>query len=110
MGFKDIEFTEDEFAALQKAYSGILANQEKSPEYIFQKSLLSTLYDSPRNQAINSSIIEKASRNPILEVAHAMTANAADWTFILSAMSIRQHSVRWLKNISPRSPATKRQL
>lgn len=82
MGFKDIEFTEDEFAALQKAYSGILANQEKSPEYIFQKSLLSTLYDSPRNQAINSSIIEKASRNQILEVAHAMTANAADWTFI----------------------------
>lgn len=82
MGFKDIEFREDEFAALQKAYSGILANQEKSPEYIFQKSLLSTLYDSPRNQAINSSIIEKASRNQILEVAHAMTANAADWTFI----------------------------
>ncbi len=82
MGFKDIEFTEDEFAALQKAYSGILANQEKSPEYISQKSLLSTLYDSPRNQAINSSIIEKASRNQILEVAHAMTANAADWTFI----------------------------
>ena len=82
MGFKDIEFTEDEFAALQKAYSGVLANQEKSPEYIFQKSLLSTLYDSPRSQAINSSIIEKASRSQILEVAHAMTANAADWTFI----------------------------
>lgn len=82
MGFKDIEFTEDEFAALQKAYSGVLANQEKSPEYIFQKSLLSTLYDSPRSHAINSSIIEKASRDQILEVAHAMTANAADWTFI----------------------------
>ena len=82
MGFKDVEFTEDEFAALQKAYSGVLANQEKSPEYIFQKSLLSTLYDSPRSHAINSSIIEKASRDQILEVAHAMTANAADWTFI----------------------------
>ncbi|MDE5664927.1 MAG: insulinase family protein, partial [Duncaniella sp.] len=59
-----------------------LANPATRPEYIFQKSLLSTRYDSPRSHAINSSIIEKASRDQILEVAHAMTANAADWTFI----------------------------
>ena len=38
MNFKDIEFTADEFAALQTAYSGFLANQEKSPEYIFRKT------------------------------------------------------------------------
>lgn len=82
MGFKDIELTEDEFTALQKAYSGVLANQEKSPEYIFQKSILSTLYDSPRGQALTSGVIDKASREQILEIAHAMTANAADWTFV----------------------------
>ena len=82
MGFMDIEFTEDEFAALQKAYSGILANQEKSPEYIMQKNVLETLYKSPRHHAITSSIIEEASREKTIELAHAMTANAADFTFM----------------------------
>ena len=82
MNFKDIEFTADEFAALQTAYSGFLANQEKSPEYIFQKNILATLYDSPRAQMLNSDIINKASREQTIEIAHAMTANAADWTFV----------------------------
>ncbi|WP_304735245.1 M16 family metallopeptidase [Duncaniella muris] len=82
MNFKDIEFTADEFAALQTAYSGFLANQEKSPEYIFQKNILATLYDSPRAQMLNSEVINKASREQTIEIAHAMTANAADWTFV----------------------------
>lgn len=82
MGFKDIEFTEDEFTALQKAYSGILANQEKSPEYIFNKNLMSALYDSPRHHMLTSEIVEGASREKAIEIAHAMTANAADWTFV----------------------------
>lgn len=82
MNFKDIEFTADEFAALQTAYSGFLANQEKSPEYIFQKNILATLYDSPRAQMLNSDVINKASREQTIEIAHAMTANAADWTFV----------------------------
>jgi len=82
MGFKDIEFTEDEFAALQKAYSGYLANQEKSPEYIMQKNALATLYNSPRHHAISSSIIDKASREQTISLAHDMMANAADFTFV----------------------------
>jgi len=82
LNFKDIEFTADEFAALQTAYSGFLANQEKSPEYIFQKNILATLYDSPRAQMLNSEVINKASREQTIEIAHAMTANAADWTFV----------------------------
>ena len=82
MGFKDIELTEDEFAALQKSYSGILANQEKSPEYIFQKNILGSLYSSPRRQALNSEAVDGASLAQTLEIAHAMTSNAADWTFV----------------------------
>ena len=82
MGFKDIQLTADEFAALQKSYSGILANQEKSPEFIFQKNLMSTLYDSPRRRSMTSEIVDKASLAQTLEIAHAMTANAADWTFV----------------------------
>lgn len=82
MGFKDVEWTEDEFAALQKAYSGILSNQEKSPEYIYEKNLMEALYESPRHHALNSANIEAASLSQTIEIAHAMTANAADWTFI----------------------------
>ncbi len=82
MNFMDIQLTEDEFAALQKAYSGLLANQEKSPEYIFQKNILSTLYDSPRNQSLNPDAINGASREQAIKIAHAMTDNAADWTFV----------------------------
>lgn len=82
MGFTDIEITEEEFSANQKALSGALANQEKSPEFIFQKNIMKTLYDSPRRQVLSPEIIEKASLKQTLEIAHAMTANAADWTFL----------------------------
>ncbi|MCM1076478.1 MAG: insulinase family protein [Bacteroides sp.] len=82
MGFKDIEITEDEFTALQKTISGILANQEKTPDYIFQRDILKTLYDSPRCQALTTEAVEGASLAQTLEIAHAMTSNAADWTFV----------------------------
>lgn len=82
MAFKDIEITEDEFTALQKSYSGLIANQEKSPEFIFKKSILNTLYDSPRMHVPTPDDINAASREQTLEIAHAMTANAADWTFV----------------------------
>ena len=82
MGFKDIEITEDEFTSLQTSLSGMLANQEKSPEYVFQKNIMRTLYDSPRSQVLDPAAIEAASLAQTIEIAHALTANAADWTFI----------------------------
>ncbi len=82
MAFKDIQLTADEFTALQKSYSGILANQEKNPEFIFKKSVLSALFDSPRRQVPTPADINSASREQTLEIAHALTANAADWTFV----------------------------
>lgn len=81
MGFKDVEFTEDEFAALQKAYSGFLANQESNPEYIFERDLNKAIYASPMRQAISSEAIDGASRDQIIKLAHDVTANAANYTF-----------------------------
>lgn len=82
MAFKDIQFTEDEFLAMQKSASAMLANQEKTPNYIFNKNLLETLYDSPFNRALTSQDVESASRELTISISHDMTANAADFTFI----------------------------
>ncbi len=82
MTFKDIEFTNDEFDALQKAYSGFLANQEKSPEYLFQKYQYQALFNSPFMAEVSSASINGASREQTIKLAHDMTANAADFTFI----------------------------
>lgn len=82
MNFKDIEITEDEFAALQKTYSALLANQTKNPEFIFQNNIVNTLYDSPLRHSLTPEAIEKASLEQTIEIAHALTSNVADWTFL----------------------------
>ncbi|MCM1522159.1 MAG: insulinase family protein [Muribaculaceae bacterium] len=82
MTFKDLQFTEAEFEALQKAYSGVLANQEKSPEYQFGKMLTNDLYASPFRQSISAEAVKGASREQTISLAHDMTANAADFTFV----------------------------
>ncbi len=82
MGFKDLQFTEDEFLANQKAYAGLLANQENSPEYIFGREVSKALYASPFNQALSSAAIEGAQRDQITGLVHGALANAADYTFV----------------------------
>ncbi len=81
MGFKDVQFTEDEFAALQKAYAGFLSNQESNPEYIFERDFRKALYASPFRQTLSSAAIEGAKREQIIKLAHDVTANAANYTF-----------------------------
>lgn len=82
MTFVDLQFTPEEFEALQKAYSGVLANQEKSPEYQFGKVVSKALFESPFRQVISAAAINGASREQTIELAHAMTANAADFSFV----------------------------
>ncbi|MCM1164175.1 MAG: insulinase family protein [Muribaculaceae bacterium] len=82
MTLTDIEYTAEEFEALQKAYAGILANQEKSPEYQFAKMLTNDLFASPFRQTMSAEAINGASREQTIELAHAMTANVADFTFV----------------------------
>lgn len=81
MGFTDFNITADEFSASQNTYSGILHNQENTPEYTFGKVVAKTLYDSERKLPLSTSDITAASREQSLEIARKMTANAADFTF-----------------------------
>jgi len=82
MTFTDITIDEAEYEALQKMLAGVLANQEKDPQFIFQRDLLSAIYSNPRKQVITAGILNAAKRDAIVRIAHEATANAADYTFI----------------------------
>ena len=81
MTFKDIQWTEDEFAALQKTYAGVLANQENNPQFIFSRDLQKAIFASPFRQALSANAASNASRTASLDLVHSQTTNAADWTF-----------------------------
>lgn len=81
MNFTNLTIDEAEYEAMQKMLAGVLANQEKNPQFIFQRDLLKTLYTSPRKQIITTEILNAAKREPIVKIAHDATANAADYTF-----------------------------
>ena len=81
MTFTGFNINEDEFVAAQNMYKGALQNQEVSPQYIFQKRLAESLNKSARDRAISIDAINGANRQEILDMAHAMLSNAADYTF-----------------------------
>ena len=81
MTFVDYTITPDDFATNQNTYSGILANQEANPQYIFQKELTKALWQSVANHAITSDDIKAADRETVLDIIHSQLKNAADYTF-----------------------------
>lgn len=81
--FTQLNFSEDEFKALQNTYAGVLHNQESNPQYIFQTKVYETLYKSPRLQALSVNAVTGATRDGIVDIARKMTANAADYTFTI---------------------------
>lgn len=81
MGFTNFNITADEFAATQNMMTGILHNQESTPEYIFGKVVSQELYKNPRREPISTADISAAKLDQTLDIMHKMTANAADYTF-----------------------------
>ncbi len=82
MMFTDVNLTEDEFVATQNMYIGALQNQEVNPQYIFGKKVNESLYKNPRQQQLSIDVIKAAQRQQILDIAHKMLSNAADYTFV----------------------------
>lgn len=81
MGFTNFNITADEFAATQNMMTGILHNQENTPDYIFSKVASQELYKNPRREPISTADISAAKLDQTLDIMHKMTANAADYTF-----------------------------
>ena len=82
MMFTDFNITEDEYAAMQNMYAGVLQNQEATPNFQFNKFLVKSLFTNPRNQMLSVDIIKSADRQKMLDIAKQMTENAADYTFV----------------------------
>lgn len=82
MNFKDTEITEDDFAAAQAQISGILANQESDPQFVWQKEMLANLYNAPAKQLITTDIISKADRQTTLDIVHEMMAHPGRFTLV----------------------------
>ena len=81
--FTEFSFKPEEFAAAQSAIKGVLANQESTPEFAFQKLIMSTLFKAPAAQMITTSIIDQANCETSQAIVRHMLANAKDFTFIL---------------------------
>ncbi|MCM1111469.1 MAG: insulinase family protein [Clostridium sp.] len=81
MGFTNFTIDPEEYQALQATYAGLLHNQETNPQYQFQKFLTSSLYPSGAVKTLSAEVVEKASREQIVEIVRNLTANAADYTF-----------------------------
>ncbi len=81
MGFTNFNITADEFAATQNMMTGILHNQESTPDYIFNQVVSRELYKNPRREPITTADINAASLEQTLDISRKMTANAADFTF-----------------------------
>lgn len=84
MTFTGLTVTEDEFAAMQNLYKGLIQNQEQNPSFVFQKKVQEFLYASPNKQVFSVNDIEKANRENILSIIHEQLASAADFTFVFS--------------------------
>ncbi len=82
MNFTDLNIQPDEYQALQTRIKAALHNQESNPQFIFSEKVIKSLYTSPRIQQLTPEIVESAKRDQILEVIDAMSANAADFTFV----------------------------
>lgn len=80
--FTGITLDETEFEATRGAVTGILSNQEATPEFQFNKNLLNTLFAAPAKHMLIVDDIKAADREAIVKIVREMTANAADYTFV----------------------------
>lgn len=79
--FAEFSYKPDEFTAIQNMISGLLANQESEPQFIFQQLMLKTLFKAPALQMVTTKAIAEASYEQTVEIAKTMLANPADFTF-----------------------------
>ena len=80
--FSGFDIAESDFAATQSSISAMLANQESTPDYIFSKNLLKSLYAAESKQAISTADIAAAEREASVEIVRNALDNAADFTFV----------------------------
>ncbi len=111
MAFTDLNFSEEEFAALQNTYVGLCLNWESDPQYVFTERMNRTLMKSPKDMGLSVGAIQNADRGRILGFAREMLSNAADYDFCfvgnVDVDSLRPLVERYIASL-PADPATAR--
>ena len=79
--FTSLNYPEDEYAATQSLYYGLLQNQENNPQFIFQRDVAKSMYKSPYLQTMTAQDIKDATRQGIQSLFQAQVADASAWTF-----------------------------
>lgn len=79
--FTGFTISEDEFEGTRGAISGMLSNQESTPNFLFSKYLMSELFSAPAAQILTSADIAAADRQATIDLIRGIMANAADYTF-----------------------------
>ncbi len=79
--FTGFTISEDEFEGTRGAISGVLANQESTPNFIFSKLLMADMFSAPAAQMLTTADIAAADRQATIDLIRGFVANAADYTF-----------------------------
>ncbi|MDE6582885.1 MAG: insulinase family protein, partial [Duncaniella sp.] len=82
MTFTNYNFSADEYAAIQNSEISALKHQESDPQTVFLDNLYGALYGNHRQAQMKAADVEKADRQMMIDMVKAMTANAADYTFV----------------------------
>lgn len=80
--FTQLHYDAEEFASLQNMLTGVLKNQETTPDYKFGKLLTDNLYTGDRHKVISTEIVKQADPEMTTKAAKALLNNAADYTFM----------------------------
>lgn len=79
--FTTVTYHADEFEATRSLYSGLIQNQEASPQYLFNKYLMQTLYSSPYQQQLSVATLQECTRQGIEDLVRSRVADASQWSF-----------------------------
>ncbi len=82
MTFTNYNFSPDEYSAIQNTEISAIKHQESNPQVKFLDKLYNTLYGTHRHSVMKAEDVEKANRQMMIDMVKAMTANAADYTFV----------------------------
>lgn len=72
----------EEFAAMQSSLSGVLQNQEATPQYVFGKDVMESSFKSPASRPISVEILKNARRDVVEQIVYRMIGNPADYEMI----------------------------
>ena len=75
-------FEKDGYDTFMKRYHSILANQMSSPDFVFNKNVVSTLYgDNFRRQQLTPELLDKVKLEQMASIHKRLYSNAADFRF-----------------------------